>query len=278
MAQKNLTIPAAGVELVRKLAADGDRIFSTDRARELAPSVGLSEGYLRQAIHHLVRAGWLIRVRKGLYVVSSTVPGTSPVHEFEIAMALVDPAAISHWSAMHYHGLTDQAPRKVFVLTTTDTSVPRRPSDNGKGHGSGYRVGDTQYQFIQTKSERYFGTKKIWVGDARVRITDPERTLIDGLLMPQHCGDFAEVLHAFRTRGQQLDVERIMRYSLQLDAATAKRLGWVLEELGYAPDQLEPLLAVPIKGYRHLDPTGLRRGPCNRRWMIQENLPGKAKR
>ena len=278
MSQEKLTIPMAGVELVRKLAAEGDRIFSTDRARELAPPVGLSEGYLRQALHHLVRSGWLVRVRKGLYVISSTVPGTSPVHEFEIAMALVSPAAISHWSAMHYHGLTDQAPRKVLVLTSTEVSVPRRPSDSGKGREEGYRVGDTLYQFIQTKPERYFGTEKAWVGEARVTITDPERTLIDGLSMPQHCGDFAEVLHAFRTRGEQLNVERIVDYALRLDAATAKRLGWVLEELGHAPEQLDPLLAVPIKGYRRLDPTGPRRGQCNRRWMIQENLPGKAKR
>jgi len=207
-------------------------------------------------------------------VISSTVPGTSPVHEFEIAMALVAPAAISHWSAMHYHGLTDQAPRKVFVLTTGEASVPRRP----RGNDEGYRVGDTLFQFIQTKPERYFGTQKVWVGEARVTITDPERTLIDGLLMPQHCGDFAEVLHAFSTRGHQLDTKRIIEYALQLDAATTKRLGWVLEELGHAPEQLDPLLAVPIKGYRRLDPTGPRRGPCNRRWMIQENLPGKAKR
>lgn len=155
MAQKKLTIPTAGVELVRKLAAEGERIFNTDRARELAPSVGLSEGYLRQALHHLVRAGWLIRIRKGLYVISSTLPGTSPVHEFEIAMALVSPAAISHWSAMHYHGLTDQAPRKVFVLTTTDASIPRQPIGNDEG----YRVGDTRYRFFQTRPERYFGTE-----------------------------------------------------------------------------------------------------------------------
>jgi len=274
MAREKLTIPTAGVELVRKLAADGDRVFNTGRARELAPSVGLSEGYLRQALHHLVRAGWLVRVRKGLYVISSTVPGTSPAHEFEIAMALVEPAAISHWSAMHYHGLSDQAPRKVFVLTTTEASVPRRP----RGNDGGYRVGDMLFQFIQTKPERYFGTGKIWIGEARVTITDPERTLIDGLSMPQHCGDFAEVLHAFRTGGQQLDTKRMIEYARQLDAATAKRLGWVLDDLGHAPEQLHPLLAVPIKGYRRLDPTGPRRGSCNRRWMIQENLPGKADR
>ena len=277
MSQEKLTIPVAGVELIRKLSAEGDRIFSTDRARELAPSVGLSEGYLRQALHHLVRSGWLVRVRKGLYVISSTVPGTSPVHEFEIAMALVSPAAVSHWSAMHYHGLTDQDPRKVFVLTTTEASIPRRPTCDGKGHEAGYRVGDALYQFVQTKPDRYFGTERAWVGEARVTITDPERTLIDGLSMPQHCGDFAEVLYAFRVRGEQLDVERIVGYALRLGAATTKRLGWVLERLGSTGEQLDALMAVPIKGYRRLDPSGPRGGSCSRRWMIQENSPGNTK-
>lgn len=277
MSQEKRVIPATGVELVRKLAAEGDRIFSTDRARELAPAVGLSEGYLRQALHHLVRSGWLVRLRKGLYVISSATPGTSPVHEFEIAMALVSPAAISHWSAMHYHGLTDQAPRKVFVLTTTAASVPRRPTGKTKDRVEGYSVWGVLYQFVQTKPDRYFGTEKVWVGEARVTITDAERTLVDGLSMPQYCGDFAEVVHAFEGRGEQLDVERIVGYALRLDAATAKRLGWVLEELGFTEEQLHALRAVPVKGYRRLDPTGPRRGSCNRRWMIQENLPGKVK-
>jgi predicted transcriptional regulator of viral defense system len=277
MTQEKLTIPTAGIELVRKLAGDGDRIFTTDRARELAPAVGLSEAYLRQALHHLARAGWLVRLRNGLYAISSAMPGTSPVHEFEVAMALVNPAAISHWSALHYHGLTDQAPRKVFILTTTDVSVPRRPSGNAKDRKADYRVGDTTFHFVQTKPDRYFGTEKVWVGEARVTITDPERTLLDGLSMPQHCGDFAEALHAFKARGEQLNVKKIVGYALRLDAAAAKRLGWVLETLGLTGEQLDALLAVPVKGYRLLDPTGPRRGPCNRRWMIQENSPGEAK-
>ena len=115
----------------------------------------------------------------------------------------------------------------------------------------------------------------MWIGEARVTITDPERTLLDGLSMPQYCGDFAEVLHAFEVRGADLDLQRIIEYALKLDAATAKRLGWVLEHQGVDPSRLERLAALPIKGYRKLDPTGPRKGPCNARWMIQENLPGK---
>ena len=192
-------------------------------------------------------------------------------------MALVTPAAISHWSALHYHGLTEQAPRRVFVLTTTDASVPRVRSTAVKRISNGYPIGDTVYQFVQVKPERYFGVEKVWIGEARVRVTDPERTLLDGLSMPQYCGDFAEVLHAFEVRGKHLDVERIVQYACQLDTAIAKRLGWVLQFQGIDPARLDRLLKLPIEGYRKLDPTGPRKGPCNRHWMIQENLPGKVK-
>lgn len=277
MARNNRVHTGPGVELVRKLASEGERIFTTARARDLAPAVGLSTGYLRQALHHLAKSGWLARLHKGLYAISSTVPGVTPAHEFEIAMALVDRAAISHWSALHYHGLTEQASRKVFVLTTTESSVPRARGAKARQARHGYPVGDTIYHFVQVKPERFFGTERVWLGEARVTITDPERTLLDGLSMPQYCGDLAEVLHAFEVRGAGLNVQRIIEYALKLDAAAAKRLGWVLERQGVEPSMLEPLASLPIKGYRKLDPTGPRRGRCNRRWMIQENLPGKVK-
>ncbi len=277
MSRANRIHTGLGVELVRKLASEGDRIFTSARARELAPAVGLSESYFRQALHHLAKSGWVVRLRKGLYAISSSVPGVTPVHEFEIAMALVEPAAISHWSALHYHGLTDQIPRKVFVLTTTGTSVPRMRGNMAWKARDGYPVDGVLYQFIQVKPERFFGTQKVWLREARVTITDPERTLLDGLSMPQYCGDLAEVLHAFEARGSDLSIERIIEYALNLNAATPKRLGWVLEHLGVDPAKCERLASLPIKGFRKLDPTGPRKGSYNKRWMVQENLPGKVK-
>ena len=116
-----------GIELLRLLSREGDRIFTTDRARELAPQVGLRESYLLECLYHLRQNGWIVPLRRGLYAMSSSsIPGVADAHEFEIAMSLVSPAAISHWSAIHHHGLTEQIPRTVFVTTTTETSVPRK--------------------------------------------------------------------------------------------------------------------------------------------------------
>ncbi|MHB0981590.1 MAG: type IV toxin-antitoxin system AbiEi family antitoxin domain-containing protein [Thermoleophilia bacterium] len=275
MTREQPTHTVAGIELVRRIAAEGDRIFTMDRARELAPAVGLSDAYLRQALHHLTRSGWLVRLRKGLYAVSSAIPGVAPVHEFEIAMALARPSAISHWSAMQYHGLTEQIPRRVFVLTPVDVAVPRFRGHQDVGAADGFSVAGTIYQFVQTKREWFFGAEQVWIGEARIAITDPERTLLDGLSRPQYCGDFSESLHAFDVRGGRLDLPRIIDYALKLDVATAKRLGWVLEESGVPAGRLGALADLPIVGYRNLDPSGPRGGPYNRRWMLRVNLPGR---
>lgn len=271
-AGQNIKNSQRGIELVRLLASEGDRIFSTDRARELAPRVGIKENYLLEALHHLRRNNWIVPLRRGLYALSHTVPGVSSAHEFEIAMFLVDPAAVSHWSALSYHGLTEQLPQNVFVLTTAG-SVPRVRVG---GDEEGYLVGDTRYRFVQVKPGRFFGIEDVWVNEARVKITDPERTLLDGLMSPQYCGDFSEVLHAFEARALKLDVERIVNYALKLDAATAKRLGWILEKQKVAPEKIKPLRRLPIKGYRPLDPSGPKKGRCDPAWMIQENMPGLA--
>ena len=262
----------AGIELVRVLAYEGDRIFTTDRARELAPRVGLSDDYVLESLHHLRRNGWIVPLRRGLYALSSPVPGVAAVHEFEVAMALVQPAAISHWSALHHHGLTEQIPRQVFVLTTTDVSVPRKRARETAGVRSGYPVNGTVYQFVQVRPRRYFGAERIWIGDARVSITGLERSLLDGLAMPQHCGGFGEVIHAFGEAMPRLDVERLVEYARRLGPAIAKRAGWVLERQGCETPQLDELAALPIKGHRKLDPTGPRKGVYNNRWMVQENL------
>lgn len=46
------------------------------------------------------------------------------------------------------------------------------------------------YRCVRVKPERFFGFEKAWVGEAQVTFTDPERTLLNGLSMPQYCGDF----------------------------------------------------------------------------------------
>lgn len=252
-----------GLNLLRRLAEEGKRIFSIEEARKLAEEYGLSKSSITVVFHHLKQDGWVTNLRRGVYALGPALLGGSPLHEFEIAMHLVSPAAISHWSAFHYHGLTDQIPNTVCVLTTSNTA-PRIKKRDG-----------TSFRFIRVKPSRYFGIEKIWVGDAKINITDLERTLLDGLMMSKYCGDFAEVMHAFQLSSARINIEKIVNYSLRLDVTTSKRLGWILSKLGVSSDKLKPLKELSMKGYRKLDVGGPSKGPCDSTWGIQVNDEGR---
>ena len=54
-----------GIELVRLLAYEGDRVFTTGRARELAPRVGLNDTYVAESLYHLRRNNWIVSPAPG---------------------------------------------------------------------------------------------------------------------------------------------------------------------------------------------------------------------
>ena len=275
-ARNNQKHTRIGIEMVRKLFEEGKRIFTIVDARKAASYCGMADNYVVEALHHLSNTGWLTRLKRGLYLISSSFPGMTPVHEFEIAMALVQPSAISHWSALHFHGMTEQIPQGVYITTTQAVPISRAVKTRNKSQRSFSReINGILYEFIKIKPERFFGVKDFWVGEVKVTITDPERTLIDGLISPKYFGGWEEIYSAFEAHMPSLDLAKIIDYSLRLDAVIAKRLGWIMEKVGVEDIILQKLEVVPIRGYRVLDSTGPRKGTCNKRWMIQENLPGR---
>ena len=275
-ARNNQKHTRIGIEMVRNLFEEGKRIFTIADARKAASNCGMADNYVAEALHHLLNNGWINRLKRGLYIISLSFPGMTPVHEFEIAMTLVQPSAISHWSALHFHGMTEQIPQRVYITTTQTVPISKAVKTRNKSQRSFSReINGILYEFIKIKPERFFGIKDFWVGEVKVTITDPERTLIDGLISPKHFGGWAEIYSAFESRISSLDLARMVDYSLRLDAVITKRLGWIMEKVGVEDSILRRLEAVPIRGYRVLDSTGPRKGTCNKRWMIQENLPGR---
>jgi predicted transcriptional regulator of viral defense system len=245
-----------GISLLRHLASQGLRIFSTEQAQAAALEIEMNPSYVSEALHHMKNGGWVTRLKRGIYAIAAYGPAP---HEFAVAMALVTPSAISHWTAMHYHHITEQTPHKIFATTPRGTSIPRS-------------LINTPFRFIQVKKEHYFGIETIWVDDMKAQITNIEKTLLDGLTSPEYCGDFNEVLHAFKIGKDKIRIQVIVEYALKLEKAVAKRLGLILEGMGIEDKYLEALLSLPMKSYCKFDPSGPVKGPYNSKWKIRENL------
>lgn len=251
-------------QLAKLLAKNGCRLFSISDARKVSLSGGLDLKSINEAVFRLLTQGWIHMVKRNLYELDPVLMGGLPVHEFEIATYLVKPSAISHFSAFHVHELTDQIPQIVYASAPTGSSLPRTQTEEL------FSYKGVRYQFISVRKAHFFGIELIWIGEAQIPITDLERTLLDGLTRPKYCGGFMEVLHAFTRR--DFVIKKIVDYALRLDVSVAKRLGWVLEKIGYTNDSLEPLLKLPIKGFVKLDASEEKTGQYNKRWQIQENI------
>jgi len=276
-----------GVQLVDALLANGKRIFTSADAAAAASALGRSAGSLRWLLHELTESGWILRSRRGLYLIDETQRGGPAPHPFAIATAVVEPSAISHWSALAHHGLTEQVPRIVTASTIKDVVTPamragkagaaragQRQGAANSPQSSVWQIGSLQIRYVRVQPRHFWGLEEVWIDEfSRVAITDRERTLLDGFLAPAVFGSLQEVVGALEEHLDEVDVEKLVAYVLRYgQGATIKRVGYVLEQLGADSEAIRPLLDAPVKGYRPLDPQGPARGSHVARWQIRENV------
>src|SRR3990172_3351545 len=183
---QNITRSPLGKMEERFLAKVGIRpTFSIQDARRV---LGHRESDpTRQFLEKLQTKGWIKRIRRGRFAViplSSGENRTPQLHEFIVAMELVSPAAIAYWSALNHHGMTEQLPRTVFMAT--DPPVRRPPK----------QVLGVNYKLISLKPAKFFGVVKDWIDEQPFQVTDKEKTIIDGLDLPQYVGGVDEITKA----------------------------------------------------------------------------------
>ena len=264
-----------GLSLLQELANQGLFIFTVGETKTVAAKMGISDNYLSQVLSHLEKAGWIIRLRRGLYAGTGSLPGGVQVHPFAVATRLVEPSAISHWSAMSYHGLTDQIPHIVSAFTPQKVVTPTMRRSNAKiGRKHSWEIWGARYEYVTVIPDHFFGIEDVWVDERfRIPITDKERTILETFVSPRLLGGIGEALATLQEHIHELNLEKLVGYAVRYGKASAiKRLGWALERLGAPSEFVDRLEEIPIKGFRLLDPTRPRRGPYDKRWMIQNNL------
>ena len=265
-----------GTRLMRQLQAQGKKIFSHEEAELIGSAENIPPTYLNIILSNLVKAGRIIRLRRGLYAGFGVFPGQIHLHPFAIATRLVEPSFISHWSALQHHGLTEQIPQVITASSSSKAFTPSmRSSDNEKkSEKHAWVIDGVRYEYFQVKPNKFFGLEEIWVDEHfKISITDPERTVIDLFAYSSVFGGIGEVLGIIEQALPRLNLKKLIEYALLYEEKSlCKRLGWVLEQFQIDGLLLEPLLEIKNKNYCYLDPRLPKEGTPNTRWMIVENL------
>lgn len=200
------------------------------------------------------------------------------VHPFSIATHIIRPSAISHWSALHFHGFTEQIPRIINAFTFKKVVTPDMRGDIGslKRHHA-WIIDEIHYEYITVKKKHFFGIEENWIDEfSRIPITDKERTILELFISPRMFGGMSETIGVLKQHIDTLLIEKLVQYACQYGKiSVARRLGWTLDKLGVSKTIYAPLLKIHATGYHLLDPTGPNKGKCDSRWMIQNNLVGE---
>lgn len=272
-----------GLQLIHEMVEQGHYIFTPEDLKPVSHKFHISDNYLFSSLlTRMERSGWISKLRRGLYATTGTLPGHGDIPVFAIATRLVEPSAISHWSALHHHHFTEQIPHVVTAMTTKKVLTPSMRSGRKEKSWDKHvwRIHDRTYEYMTVGPEHYFGITQVWIDqNFKIPMTDKERTILECFISYRMFGGMGEAFHILSENLPSLDLDKLVGYAIQYNMPTiAKRLGFALEEFGVKAKTLLPLIRLPLSNFAPLDPTRLHRGPCIKRWMLQDNRKAQIKR
>jgi predicted transcriptional regulator of viral defense system len=264
-----------GLKLLELAVREFGPIFTLEQLKPIARAQRLSDTHLRYLVSSLANAGWIEIIKRGVYVVKSPLY-SGEIPPFAIATALIQPMAISHWSACSHYGFTTQSPTMVQASTSKKVVTPemrkgKAYSPRGRAIWQAYGL---EFEFIYVKPDLFWGFDKIWVSSwQQVNITDPERSALDLIARPDIFGGISAAIEILENSLGHIMVYRLVEYAIKYDTGSViKRLGWTLENLGVREQDLERLQSYPVKRYYPLDSNLSENAPKNLRWRVLENL------
>jgi predicted transcriptional regulator of viral defense system len=203
--------------------------------------------------------GLVARIEQGKFLLLGLTPERVLSNPLYIGCNVVIPAYISFWSALHFHGFTEQAPRTTFVATT------RRKKD--------IKFHEMNFKFVTLQPRAFFGYRREMLAELPVVVADEPKSILDSLSLPQYAGGVSEIAKALQivlAKGS-LELPVLLEYAERLQNASLRsRLGYLLEYLGQSTSSLKP-----AKGPVKLDSQSPARGSFNNRWKLYVNIEPK---
>jgi predicted transcriptional regulator of viral defense system len=246
--------------LLSALVKRGKYLFTSRDAQRIMHGNPLAANKL---LYTLVEQGHIQRLEKGKFLLNAPPEVAEGLgeHEFLIAMQLAQPSYIAYWTALHYHGLTEQLANVVYVAT----SKQKKPLEI---HGVTYR-------FVQLAKNKFFGIETLEIEGRRFQISDPERTIVDCFAHPEYCGGLVEAAKGLwqGLHERRLDLDKLTRYAERVgNRAVLKRMGYLVEFYQLPVNgHLTRWRGHLSTGYNPLDPLGSRRGRHDARWRLLIN-------
>lgn len=203
---------------------------------DIAKMINKNQKYVKTLLHRLNEQGFIKRIERGKYT----------VHDDSLIFAshIVIPSYFSLWTALRYYNMTQQQPRRFFLMCP----IKRRS----------IKLNDLEIVFSSTK--HIFGYRKERYNDFDIFMAEPEKAIIDSLLFKIPIEDVDIALDY-----EEINFQKLSEYAKKTkNTSLIKRLGYLLEIKKRNSYGLKAL----DSNYILLDYSGKRKGRKNKKWKI----------
>ncbi|GAB4027348.1 MAG: hypothetical protein Fur0011_5160 [Candidatus Microgenomates bacterium] len=211
-------------KLLENLIAKYGQIVAIDQIYEEARA-NWDLQQTKNLVVKLVRNGWLIRIKKGLYAISDlSNRGFLSLSPYVVANLLVKESYVSFESALAYHGMFDQLTSKIISVSTSkfkDTSL-----------------NNIEYDFLNVKDQFFFGWQEVIVDNQTVKIAHAEKALVDIIHFHRSKYSIDLVIEKLKEYQGSLDIKRLNEFISKMSAVTIKTFGFIFDLLGINSDSL----------------------------------------
>jgi len=219
----------------------------------LKDELSISLKQTNEALHRLIKNGDIKQLEKGKYCRHNFSD------EYVIGNFIVKNGGIAYWTALNFHGLTEQIPNVVYVQTT-----------HAKRNKLIFGV---RYKFIRVKEQKFVGFKTFGYGNHQFQVTDIEKTIVDCFDLPQYGGGYNEIFKGFNNA--KLSARKMVKYCKTINnIAVTKRLAYLCELLKKPNMDYFIKYAQSVKNekYNLFESDGEKRGKTNSRWNLILNM------
>ncbi len=257
------TLGKKSAELIYNLYNQKKTVFTI---RDVSRITGLNYNSAGRFISELKKRNIISSLKKGKHIVIPPELGNPNKYignPYVAAREIMNSPHyyIGFYSAMKFRGMTTQPVIKMFVVTPKRQFPPQANND--------------KFLFIHTDKQNIWGIRAEWATKTdKVRISDTERTIIDGLAHPEYCGGITEVAKGIWLIKEKIDFSLLLGYLRKYDKnVIAKRLGYILEILGIAGNGFVNTIKEFIKNrYDIFDPTIERKIIDKNNWRLIDNV------
>jgi len=250
------------IEVISRLSYEKKRIVTKE---DLNAFFKFDDTERNKIVYRLKKKRIFSTIKRGVYIFSPLEygEGGAAINEMLIPPQFFPKGNyyVGYSTMYNYYSLTEQLFQVVYVL---NTSLQRKK-----------KICGVAFNFLRVPESRIYGFENINIEGNEVIISSLERTLVDLVYFNKPVGGIKNALDILKRelKKDRCDLKKFIQFAAKFpNIKTRKRIGVLLEEMGYSDGDLAPLTK-SVEDTAISSFTGSFKGKFNKKWRIIINDP-----